>query len=356
MGSELYAQEDLLGTNESVLARINAFDWASSDGFETIIAEGGFDAVIGNPPYVRIQILKSTTPEQVDFLRRFYQTARRGNYDVYVVFVERSLSLLKRSGRLGFILPNKFMSAEYGAGLREILASNRCVDEIVNFGAEQVFSGATTYTAILLLSGERRRHFNYASVRDLPNWIATKESISAKKPSSLLRLPTWNFAVGKTAKLVERLQQHPVKLGEVVDIFVGLQTSADSVYIMERITEDRNNIRLYSKALSRQIELEDALLHPLASGTNIRPYMEPASRQYILFPYEVDNESASLIPFQHIADNYPKTAAYLMEVRKTLEDREGRKFRDEGWYRFGRSQNLGIQSRLRFASLGWLNG
>jgi len=71
------------------------------------------------------------------------------------------------------------------------------------------------------------------------------------------------------------------------------------------------------------------------------------SRQYILFPYEVRNSSATLIDFKELTEKYPKTAEYLKENKKRLENREKGKFKGNDWYRFGRNQNLGIQERIK---------
>ena len=68
-----------------------------------IMAGGGFDAVIGNPPYIRIQALKEWAPLEVEYYKQRYTAASKGNYDIYVVFVEQALKLLNKSGRLGFI-------------------------------------------------------------------------------------------------------------------------------------------------------------------------------------------------------------------------------------------------------------
>jgi hypothetical protein len=77
----------------------------------------------------------------------------------------------------------------------------------------------------------------------------------------------------------------------------------------------------------------------------VQGYAPLPQRQYILFPYEVTDEVACLIPFDELALKFPKTAAYLNENKKRLQERERGKFKDAEWHRFGRSQNLGIQNR-----------
>ncbi|MBI2928480.1 MAG: Eco57I restriction-modification methylase domain-containing protein [Verrucomicrobia bacterium] len=102
--------------------------------------EAGFDAVIGNPPYVRIQ---GFPPMQIAYFSRRYPSAT-GNFDLYIPFVERGLELLRDGGRLAMITPNKFFRTDYGEGLRRTLSANQAVCRIVDFGANQVFRATPT--------------------------------------------------------------------------------------------------------------------------------------------------------------------------------------------------------------------
>lgn len=122
-----------------------------SDASPLVEYNSGFDTVIGNPPYIRIQTLKETNPEQVKYIKEKYRAAGSGNYDIYVVFVEKGLALLNPKGRLGFILPHKFFNSKYGAPLRGVVAEGKYLSRVVHFGDQQVFAGATTYTALMFL-------------------------------------------------------------------------------------------------------------------------------------------------------------------------------------------------------------
>ncbi len=123
--------------------------------------------MIGNPPYVRIQTLKEFASVEVEHYKKAYRSAGKGNYDIYVVFLERGLELLNKIGRLGYILPHKFFNAEYGAPVRELISSGKHLSEIVHFGDEQVFAGATTYTALLFLDKAACDEFRFQKVDDL---------------------------------------------------------------------------------------------------------------------------------------------------------------------------------------------
>src|SRR5450759_4655995 len=117
IGPDFYDSQ--LDLDEETTQRINVFDWQAA--FPQVFKVGGFDAVIGNPPYIRIQTLKESSPQEIDFYKQSYTTTAKGNYDIYVIFIERGLQLLNRIGKLGFILPNKFFTTDYGGALRELL-------------------------------------------------------------------------------------------------------------------------------------------------------------------------------------------------------------------------------------------
>ena len=119
--------------------------------------------------------MKEWAPLEVEYYKRAYAAAGKGNYDIYVVFVERALQLLNPRGRLGFILPHKFFNAQYGEPLRKLLAGGRHLAEIVHFGDQQVFHDATTYTCLLFLDRAGRDAFRFERVADLAAWREARE-------------------------------------------------------------------------------------------------------------------------------------------------------------------------------------
>jgi hypothetical protein len=186
-----------------------------------------------------------------------------------------------------------------------------------------------------------------AKVDDLIAWRTAGTAIDGLVGASAVAAAAWNFAVGPGAALFAKLSAMPHKLGDVADVVVGLQTSADDVYIMDVVAETNRTLRLKSKALAQEWTFEKDLFHPIVSGTDIGAYGLLPSRQFILFPCIVRDERARLMDFEDIQRDYRKTAAYLLENKKRLADREKGAFRDADWHRFGRSQNLGIQNRVK---------
>lgn len=322
--------------------RINPFDWAKE--FAPVMTAGGFDAVIGNPPYIRIQTMKEWAPTEVEVYKKKFLSASKGNYDIYVVFVEKGLSLLNKNGLLGYILPHKFFNAQYGELLRSVIVKGKHLKEIVHFGHQQVFENATTYTCLLFLEKGGKDNFSFAKIDDLKAWSTSKEMDSGIISAQSATSNSWNFVVGNNAKLFERLNNNFQKLGDLATIFVGIQTSADDIFILDFVKEVSGKIILKSKSLNSEFEFEPDLFHPLVSGTDVKRYTSFSNRQYLLFPYSIENDSVNLIDYKEIERKYPKIADYLLKNKKTLESREREKMKGSKWYGYIYLKNMAKQS------------
>ncbi len=342
-----YADPAHRALSDAVRRRVNTFNWQGS--FPAIFSTaGGFDAVIGNPPYIRIQAMTEYAPDEAAFYSTHFRAAGRGNFDIYVAFVERALGLLNKRGRLGYILPHKFFNAQYGEPLRAILGEGKHLAKIIHFGDQQVFTGATTYTCLLFLEKGGRESFEFARVNDLTKWRESgRVSAEGTIPTNTVTAKEWTFNVSNLAGLLERLKAMPVKLGDIATIYVGLQTSADDVFILDVKEVKDTTIVVHSKAQKATYELEKDLLFPIVSGVDVKRYGQLPNRQYILFPYEVLDEKATLMDFKELEKKYPLSAAYLRANRRQLENRESGRFRILDWHKFGRTQNLGIQNRAK---------
>ena len=247
--------KDNPGLTQEEIDRINPFDWDKE--FPDIMQAGGFHVIIGNPPYVRIQVMKEWAPVEVEHYKQKYASASKGNYDIYVVFVEKGLSLLNEHGRLGFILPHKFFNVKYGQPLRELIARGKNLSEIVHFGDQQVFSGATTYTCLLFLNKAGSNSFLLKKVDDLSNWRSTNNAIEGYISSDSVTGAEWTFQVGSSAALFDKLSKMPFKLSDIAErIFQGIIPGADKVYAVKLINLDSRRARCFSRALNAEVDLE----------------------------------------------------------------------------------------------------
>lgn len=316
--------------------RINPFDWSKE--FEPVMAAGGFDAVIGNPPYINIHTMTEWAPKEAAFYKIKFNSASKGNYDIYVVFVERGLSLLNKDGLLGYILPNKFLNAQYGEPLRSIIAKGKHLKEIIHFGHQQVFEKATTYTCLLFLGKQVQQDFHFVKVDNLTEWRLSNKANECSISVNDVNESEWNFVAGKGTGLFNRLDSIEIKLNDICDsIYQGIVTGADPVFILM----NQEDGTFFSEATGTKVTLEPELLHPLCKGAlNIRRYYIDKITRSILFPYKIVNNKVVLLSPKEMTENYPKAWEYLKKNKNLLEARESGKWKHEKWYGIRRPQNV----------------
>jgi len=161
IGPDFYKQFDIGLFDDDEIRRINVFDWNDdNNGFGAIMREGGFDAVIGNPPYVRIHGIKD---HEKNYYLNNYETPL-GQFDLYQLFYEVGLKLLKKKGLLGLITSNKFAITNYGKVLRKYITNNYQILKIVDFSMGGVFSDASTYPFIMIIENYKPKIDNKISL------------------------------------------------------------------------------------------------------------------------------------------------------------------------------------------------
>jgi type I restriction-modification system DNA methylase subunit len=330
IGSEIF-DEEIEGVE-----KINFFDWNS--GFSGIMEKGGFDAIIGNPPYIRVQAMKEWSPIEVEFYKKKYVSASKGNYDIYVVFVERGLELLNEKGVLGYILPHKFFNAKYGQPLRSLIADGKNINKIVHFGDQQIFENATTYTNLLFLTKSKNKNFEFMKVDDLNKWRNSGEAVEGKIALNKVSNDEWNFIVGHGASLFEKLSEIPIKLGDMVRIFQGLTTGADKVFILEHVESvDSDFIKAKNVDGSEHI-MEREMLKPLIKGVSVFSYEKPIAGHWIVFPYNLNDHKSIPLKLNTIRSDYPKTYDYLMGYKNILSKKSNTN--STNWWLYSYPKNL----------------
>ncbi len=316
-----------------------------------------FDAIIGNPPYERVQVLNKKDPFYKPYLDSSAFHSTTGNYDLAVVFLEKGFDLLSGKGELGYIVTNKFIEANYGEGIRRIISDSDSLRELVHFGHEQVFEGeASTYTCLLFLSKVPQETFRFAQIWRLDDpkarlsALRTLEQVEDSKmtigvlETKALSADPWVLVVGTDRALTEELLALKPTLGAISDrISQGFLTSADSIYIVKQVEVTGSVTRVYSKALDDEVELESDVLRPLVKGKEIKRYVIDYSGRLVIFPFLERSGRFELIPVNTMADHYPKLHSYLKHFESELRGREGGKWdNDQKWHSFSRPQNLDL--------------
>jgi hypothetical protein len=294
--------------------------------------EGSFDVVIGNPPYVRVQGLKSNYEDEAKLYEQKFKSAT-GNYDIYALFLEMSFKLLKPNGKLSYILPHKFLIADFGSGLRGFLAENRAVESLLHFGSEMVFEEVSTYTCIVTLSHKNQKlNFKAISPKNIFDELIYN-SIDYDK----LNADKWNLSNNNISKVLAKINQQPLKVKDVFSrIFTGIQTSADDIYLLLKTKEG-----LWSKSLDTIVEIEDGLLKPILKGEDISRYKNISNQYFIIFPYSIEDSKAKPMSEEYVRDNFPKGYEYLKANEEFLRGREKGRFDNaKEWFLFSRKQGI----------------
>ena len=320
----------------------NAFEWRFEFP-EVLNDEGdftGFDVILGNPPYIRIQELQKSDKRQVMYFKGEYASAGKGNYDIYVMFIEQGLRLLNKRGYLNYILPHKFFNAKYGEPIREVIANGKHLSKIVHFGDEQIFEGASTYVCLLSLDKQPREAFEFHKVDNLSEWSQHGKSIKGDLSTNQAKSSDWNFVVGKSADLFEKLAQYPCKLKDVANVFVGTQTSADDVFVLEACTVEGTRTIGYSKALDKEVEVETECTKHFLRGKQVRHYQILPENNRLIFPYSVSDDDFHLLSEDELSEKYPLTLSYLQDNKSKLGARENGKFKGEKWFAFGYPKSM----------------
>lgn len=346
---QLVKQEELQSNIINNKLYTDAFEWRFE--FPALLDENGdftgFDIIIGNPPYLRIQGIRDVNSLFADELIKKYQSAT-GSFDLYVTFVERGLQIIKQQGIVNYIMPIKWTNAAFGKGLRTIISEKNAAHKIINFGAYQVFN-ASTYTALqwFMPNSNELLYYeldkNLTTNQELDSYL---KSLNNKKVSKIkankLNKETWVLTTGCTTEILEKLESHSRCIGDIFErIFQGLATSKDDVYFLYNCTEMNGLVYGYSKQLGYQVCIERGLVKPLLKGEDVHRYDYISTDRFVIFPYKLKNGKAILYTEKEIEELFPKGYDYLKECEDILRNREkGRLKNDEYWYKYIYPKNL----------------
>lgn len=284
--------------------------------FADVFEKGGFDIVIGNPPYLRIQGIMDSAPELAKLYSLNFRAAT-GSYDLYVCFVEQAFSLIKQTGIVNYIMPVKWTNASFGKGLRKIISLNNAVSKIINFGAYQVFN-ASTYTALqwfrfsskVLLYKELDR--NLSTNNELGEYLNSLDDDSMSNiDSTKLSDNSWVLVSGIVNSLLTKLEKQPRRVADIFDkIYQGLATGKDDVYFLRNCVEQEMSITGYSKIIDEVVNIEKELCRPLLKGEDVHRYGSLDTQRYVVLPYERNSGNMTLIKEDDLSEKYPMTYSY----------------------------------------------
>ncbi|MFA6174213.1 MAG: N-6 DNA methylase, partial [Kiritimatiellales bacterium] len=213
IGTDIETGQFFAGEEER---KLNPMDYKQR--FPEIMKRGGFDAIVGNPPYGA-----DFTPLTKDYFQHTY-VYKKGKPETYIYFLERAVTLLNKNGKIGYITPNAWLTNYYGVQIRGYILSNTTIEQVVDLEPTKVFAGAVVDTAIMIMTrGKSAMSHNKAQVLR-----GTKDFKIL--PYCELHQSTWandsEFVINLQANpielaLLERLESSPRTLGDFVDYSQG---------------------------------------------------------------------------------------------------------------------------------------
>ena len=279
----------------------HAFTWETA--FPSVFAEGGFDVVLGNPPYVRMEFLKALKP----YLEKRYEVVS-DRADLYCYFYERGLRLLKPGGRLGFISSNTFFKTGSGKPLRDYLRREATLEGVVDFGDLQVFEGVTTYPAILTMkrgAAPKGHELRFWKVEALPetNFQATWGKAAGPYPQAALGAGSWELENPAMRALRNKIMAGKKTIKDVYGApLYGIKTGLNGAFVIDNATKER---------LCAQDPKSADLLKAFLEGKDLKRWRAEPRGLWLIY-----------IPKNRIEiDDYPAIRDWLLPFKAALEAR-----------------------------------
>lgn len=297
--------------NDATIDAEHAFDWSKE--FPEIMNSGGFDVVVGNPPYFNIDTFGNSSP-MFEHLKNRYADIYMDKSDILFYFIYKAISLVKNSSYVSYIVSNAFLFSDKARRLRNYLIAHTSLKKIVNFEKHYIFKDANITTLIFSLVKERAytgtkvlslRDNNYKQ-SEIENIVANEHSFYEIRFDSDSPFALANPLIDKINKKIDK---DKVRLGSILKVGKGMETSADKVFLFNKYPN-----QFPQKFIKKRI-----------SGENINRYNINPESDFILYFEDIDN----------FEDLPPSIQQHLFKHREKLENRADKKRRKTSkWWNY----------------------
>ncbi len=292
----------------------------------------GFDVIVGNPPYVCSRKLSKDTRERLNK----YEVCSSGHPDLYIPFFYIAINMLNNKGRLGFITMNTFLRSVNGRAIRNYFSRNQCAISIVDFRGHQIFDSKNTYTCLFYLDKQ--------FVSDGVNYAIDDQGILADDTRfTLVPYKDLNNEKGWTLNHFEEtraIEAIGVQIKDYCPSRHGIATLSNDTYIFKPAAEDESYY--YLERSGELFPIEKEICKDIINSNKLNSVEELDSiLEKVIYPYKLENGQASVYKPTEMEELFPKTYAYLLARKDTLQKRDKGDVREyPQWYAFGRTQSL----------------
>lgn len=310
------------------------FEWQTVD---SIRLHGGFDAIVGNPPYVGASKIDKHSLE----LMKRMEVSQTGKADLYIPFFQIGIENLVENGILGYITVNNFYRSVNGRSLRHYFARKGLKIRIVDFGAEQIFQGRSTYTCLCFIRNEREGSVYYTMCNSKQYHQITEKSFVHCTYQQLSGEDAWMLSTGEFLPMIKAVRNIGIPLGEYTTIRNGFATLRNDVYIFTPKYEDE--FYYYFESTDGEESVEKEICREAIKGNILRSKKDMILyKEKLIFPYKADkNNGVSPLQEDELQSQYPVAYSYLKKNKVELAQRS-KSEKISPWYTFGRTQALNI--------------
>jgi hypothetical protein len=310
----------------------NAFEWRFEFP-EVLNDEGdfiGFDVIIGNPPYIRVQDLAH---EQIDFYKENFKVAHK-RIDISILFIEQGFNILKQTGILSYITSNQFLKAEYGRSIRSFIKGHIKVN--IDYSKVSVFDGLATYVSVFIITKAFCNNMEYKLI-DIVNEVPNNFSYF---DNSLFSDEPCDFNTNQTLK--QKLFNNKKVLDEIANFTYGVITGLDKAFLIPIET-------------AKNLKIEDDIILNFIRPQNYKKYHLLNQTFHLIFPYNKDN---SIINEEKLSIDFPNCYQFLSNHRTELENRQDSRktILEKGvkWYSLMRKVDINeiIKEKIVFYDVG----
>jgi hypothetical protein len=298
--------------DDPAIAGDKAFKW--EEQFDYVFKEGGFDVIVGNPPYIQMQKVK---PTEKHFIEKAFPEVSESQNDLWYYFAYRSITLLKNLGRLGFITSRYFLEAAHAKKLRKIILGNTKIKQIVDFKGLNVFEGIGTHTTIFILekdydpSKRLRNKINVSTTSAILDFVYSRISTHIVNQSDLTE-NIWELTTQKEASIIASLRKDSEKLGDICKLGTGIKTGYDNAFVVSKSNAESN-------------KLEKGVLKPWIKNSQIKRYFIQPTNKLVIYTTKAINTKT-----------IPNILQYLNKYKQILSDKNKTRGEDSKWWQLYR--------------------
>ena len=289
--------------SDPAIAGEKAFNW--QEQFPKVFEKGGFDVVIGNPPYVRAEIIAQ---KDMEYYRDNYKV-HNPDGDLFSYFYEKGMNMLKTNGMFGFI-SNTFDKTTAGKTLRNYIQTNTKIEGYIDFTEVQIFEGATTYPIILLLSKEKEEKHTFVYTK-IPKEMQGSVIISSAPTKEIeqdgLDSDNWSFQSTEMSKVIRKITNYESVRKQYGKCYYGVKTALNDAFIINEETK---------VLLNKKDVKSDELIKPIYEGKDLQKWCNQQLQKYLICTHNGYDD----VPAIDI-DQYPAIKEYLGGFEPQLSKR-----------------------------------